>query len=176
MADEVFNSESCLPETPCQDGVSLDVPNTHLFWGYTSAPNNKVRSDGHCNSIFVFVDWLSLGSLVDLRQRENFLRKKLIVSSWEVQMGTPWQGRVEECKGGARPRAGGIFTSHPHPRHNNIPLMDPQMPGMLARYAGTIVYWTTQGPWEKNYQAPRKYPWKMSVGSDWGRVQGHLLC
>lgn len=72
------------PRSPCQDGVFLDVPNTHLLRGHTSAGNNNVRSGWHFNSIFVLVDW----SVVDLTQRENFLGKKLIESSWEIQMGT----------------------------------------------------------------------------------------
>lgn len=51
-----------------------------------------------------------------------------------------------------------------------------QMTGMQGRQADMVVYLKPWGSWERNHQAPRNYPWKMSVSSNWRRrVHWHLL-
>lgn len=51
---------------------------------------------------------------------------------WDVP-----HSRWRNAKGGAMPRTGGVSTSHPYPRDDNIPHMYSKMPGMLARQADT---------------------------------------
>lgn len=106
---------SCVyPRPHCQDGVSLDVPNTHLLWGYTSVWHNKVRSSYHGDFIFTFIDWLSLGSLVALRQRESAWERSLVSHPGIYNTyGDTGTGMGGDAKGGTMPRVDRTFTSLP---------------------------------------------------------------